>query len=137
MGGWITISGYCSRGLRPLRERSLHDGERVRGEIQNQKEEDLNGGDDHRGVREETLIRLVAQAQHESVSRQQQRPEQQRTFLPRPEHGELIGAGQFTVAVMEDVGEGEVVGEGRGHEDERREDHGSKNGNAGTAGSFT
>ena len=61
----MTISGYCRSGLRPVpsaRNASLLDGERVRGEIQNQKKENLHGGNDDRGIGEEALVGLIAQA---------------------------------------------------------------------------
>src|SRR5271157_72638 len=51
-------------------ERALHDGERVRGKIQNQQKENLHRGDDHRSVGEQPLIGLVAQAENESVASQ-------------------------------------------------------------------
>ena len=90
-------------------ERALHDGEWVRREIQNQQEENLHRGDDHRSVGEQPLIGFVAQAENEPVPGQQQRPEQQRAFLTGPQHGELIGGRQVAVAVMEDIGDGEIV----------------------------
>ena len=58
------------------REASLLDGEGVRGEIQNQQKEDLNGGDDDRGVSEEALIGFVAEAENESIAGEEQRPEE-------------------------------------------------------------
>ena len=100
------------------RNAALLDGEGVGGEIQDQKEEDLNGGDDDRGVGEEALIGLVAQAEDESVAGQQQRPEEKRAFLSGPEHGELVGGREFAVAVVVDVGDGEVVVEGGGDQHE-------------------
>ena len=118
-------------------KRALHDGERVSGEIQNQQEEDLDRGDDDGGVGEQPLIGLVAQAKDKSVSRQQQRPEQQRPFLARPQHGELIGGGQFAIAVMEDVGNGEVVAERGRDQDNGGQQHGAEGGNSGAAGGLT
>ena len=135
----MTISGYCSRGFRPVpswRKRALHDGERVRGKIQNQQKEDLHRGDDHRSVGEQALIGLVAQAEDESVAGEEQGPEQQRAFLSGPEHGELVGGGQIAVAVMENVGDGEVVVEGGRHENDAGQQHGGEGGDAGAAGGF-
>src|SRR5260370_22400130 len=97
-----------------LRKWGLDDAERVRRKIQNQQKENLHRGDHHRSVREQLLIGLVAQAENESVAGQKQRPEQQRPFLSGPQHGELIGGWEVTVAVMEDGVDGEVVAE-RGH----------------------
>ncbi len=48
------------------------------------KKENLHAGDNDRSVGEKARIGLVAQAEDESVGREQQRPEQQRTFLARP-----------------------------------------------------
>src|SRR5260370_15563670 len=94
-----------------LRKWGLDDAERVRSKIQNQQKENLHCGDHHRSVREQLLIGLVAQAENESVAGEQKRPEQQRPFLSRPQHGELIGGRQVTVDVMEDVRAGEVLAE--------------------------
>ncbi len=117
-------------------ERALHDGERVGGKIQNQQKENLHRGDDHRSVGEQPLIGFVAQAENEPVAGQEQRPEQQRAFLTGPQHGELIGGGQIAVAVMEDVGDREVVVE-RGHyEDDASQEHGGESSDSGAAGSL-
>ena len=113
------------------------DGEGVRGEIQNQKKEDLDGGDDDRGVGEEALIGLVAEAEDESVAGEEQRPEEQRAFLSGPEHGELVGGGEIAIAVVVDVGDGEIVVEGGGYENEGRQQNDDESGNAGAAGGFT
>ncbi len=102
---------------------ALHDGEGVGGEIQNQQKENLHRGDDHRSISKQSLIGFVAQAQNESVTGQEQRPEEQRAFLPRPEHGKLIGGGQVAVAVMENVGDGEVVVERGEHQHDARQQH--------------
>ena len=117
-------------------KRALHDGEGVRGKIQNQQKENLHRGDDHGSVGEQPLIGLVAQAENESVAGQQQRPEQQRTFLPGPEHGELVGGGQIAIAVMEDVGDGEVVVERGQHQNDAGQQHGGESGDSGAAGGF-
>ena len=45
MGGWITISGYCSSGFSPApsaADRAGCDGERRRGDHQQQQKEDLD-----------------------------------------------------------------------------------------------
>ncbi len=84
------------------------------------QKEDLHAGQNYRGVGEEARVGLVAEAQYESVGGEQQRPEQQRTFLPGPEHGELIRTGKIAVAVVEDVGDGEVVLEGADDEDDAK-----------------
>jgi hypothetical protein len=111
----MTISGYCSRGLRPKPSAASGaglDGERRRGEVQQQKEEDLDAGEDGRGEGGEADVDAVAQAQDEAVAGQQPRPEQQRALLAGPERGELVGGVEVAVGVVQDVGDGVVVGEG-------------------------
>ena len=100
------------------------------------QKENLHSGQNYRGVGEEAGIGLVAEAEDESVGGEQQRPEQQRTFLAGPEHGELIRPGEIAVAVVEDVGDGEIILEGANHEDEGGEKYGGEGGNAGAASGF-
>ena len=107
-------------------KRAFQKTKRVGREIHQRQEEDLHCGQDHGGVGKEPGIGLVAQAQHESIGRQQQRPEQQRTFLAGPQGCKLIRSRQIAVAMVEDVGNAEVVGkrgkdEGEGGEQDRRE----------------
>ena len=54
---------------------------------------------------------LWRSAQHEAVGGQQPAPQQQRTFLAAPERRKLVGAGQRAVGVLQDVGDGKIVGE--------------------------
>ena len=119
------------------RERAFHDGERVRREIQDHQKENLHRGHDDRSVREQPLVGFVAQAQHESVTAQQERPEQQRPFLPGPEHGELICSRQVAIAVMENVGYGEIIAKSGEDQDDRRQQHGAESGNPGAARGFS
>ena len=102
-------------------KRALHDAERARGEIQNQQKENLHRGDDHRSISKQALIGLIAQAKHKSIAGEQQRPEQQRAFLSRPQHGKLIGERQFAIAVMKNVCDGEVVVEGGSNQNDARQ----------------
>ena len=90
------------------------------GEIQQQQEENLHRGNDGRGVRKKPGISFVPQPQDKSIGGQQQRPEQQRAFLPRPQRGELVWRGQIAIAVMINVGDGEVILEGAYHQDQGR-----------------
>ena len=99
-------------------DRAFEQAERIGGEVQQQQKENLHARQNHRGVGEEARIGLVAQAQNESIGGEQQRPEQQRTFLAGPQHGELIRTGKIAVAVVEDVSDGEVVVEGADDEDD-------------------
>ena len=135
----MTISGYCRSGLRPVPsggDASLLDGERMRGKIQNRQKEDLHGGDDDRRIGEEALIGLVAQTQNESIACQQQGPEEQRAFLSRPEHGELVGDGKVAIAVVVDVSDGKVVVERGRNENERGQRDDDERRNAGAARGF-
>ena len=85
---------------------------------------------------EQLRIDLVAQPQHQRIGGQQPRPEQQRAFLSRPQRRELVGDGQVAVAVVQDVGDREVVAE-RGHH-QRHRGHGDRRpaGDAGAARGF-
>src|SRR5208337_1559423 len=58
-------------------------------------------------------------------------------FLPGPQDGELIGGGQVAVAVMENVGDGEVVIERGQHKHDARQQHGGESCDSGAAGGFT
>src|SRR5208282_2433937 len=87
-------------------------------------------------VGEEARVSFVAQAENESVGGQQQGPEQQRTFLTRPQHGKLVRTGEIAVAVVKNVGDGEVVAESAYDEDHRREQDSGEGGDAGAAGGF-
>src|SRR6266850_4823583 len=83
------------------RERAFHDGERVRREIQDHQKENLHCGDNYRSMCEQALVGLVAEPQNKSVTAEQKRPEQQRSFLAGPQYGELVSSGQLPIAVME------------------------------------
>ena len=110
--------------------------ERRRREVDQQQEEDLDAGEDRRGVGGELDVDLVADAEDESVGGEQQRPEQQRAFLAGPERGELVGRGQRAVGVLGDVGDGEVVGEGGPDQGKGGAGGGEEAGDAGAAGGF-
>src|SRR5437660_579625 len=83
----------------------------MRGDIQQEQEENLHARDDNRGISKKTRVGLIAQPQNESVCCKQQRPEQQRPFLSGPENRELIRARKILVAVVKDVGDREIIGE--------------------------
>ncbi len=113
---------------------SLHQREGRRGEVEQQEEEDLHAGEDGRGIGGEPDVDLVAHAQHEAVGGEQPRPEEQRAFLPGPERGELVRAGQGAVGMVEDVGDGEIVGESGPDQRERGGGDRDEAGDAGAAG---
>src|SRR5581483_4192439 len=100
------------------RKLPLHDGERVGGEIQQQEKENLHGSYYDRRISKQPLIGLMPQPQDESVTGQQQRPEQQQALLPRPQSGKLVGGRQVTIAVVKDVSNREVVGERRHYQND-------------------
>ncbi len=140
IGGWITISGYCRRGFSPLPSARIGPSSKPKGlaaKFDQRKKEDLHSGKNDRGVGEKAGIRLVAQAQDKTVSGQQQRPEQNRAFLPGPQRRELIRSGKIAVAVVEDVGDGEIVAEGGDHQRDRGEQNCSENGHSCAAGGFS
>ena len=53
-----------------------------------------------------------------------------------PESSEFVGRGQVTIAVMENVGDGKIIIESCGNQDDSRQDNGGKRGNARTARRF-
>ena len=117
-------------------KRASHQRERMSGKIQQQEEEDLNCSDDGGSIGKQPGIRLMSQPQHQSVGRQQQRPEQQRPFLPRPQRGELVGRGEIAITVMVDVSNGEIVLESGGHQHGGREKYQGKSRNTRSSGGF-
>ena len=86
------------------------DRERRRGEVQDGQKEDLNSGEDCGREGGEADIDAMADAQNESISREQERPEEQRPFLARPDCGELVRPPEGAVGVVQDVGDGVVAG---------------------------
>ena len=65
-------------------ERTLEQAEGIRGEVDEREEEDLHCGEDDGRIGEEARVGFVAQAEDEAVTSEQERPEQQRTFLAGP-----------------------------------------------------
>ena len=110
---------------------ALEQPERIGGEIYQSKKKYLHARQNYRRVGEQAGIGFVAQAEDEAVSGQEKRPEEDGTFLARPEGGELIRSGKIAVAVMKDVGDGEIVAEGGDHEGDRGENNESENDDAG------
>src|SRR5579871_2304514 len=79
----------------------------------------------------------MAQAEDETVSGEKERPEEKRAFLTGPERGELIRSGKVAIAVMKDVGNGEVVAECGDHKGQCREEHAGEDDDSGAARGFT
>src|SRR5207302_7670825 len=73
----------------------------------------------------------------QSIGAEQQRPEQQRSLLPRPQGSELIMCRQVVVAVVQNVSNREVVLKSRYNKHERGEENARAHGNSGAPGSFT
>ena len=99
---------------------------RIRGEIQQQQKEDLDGGNHHRRMSKQANISFVTQPQYQSVAGKQQRPEKQRAFLPRPQRRKLVRQWQVAIAVMKDVGDRKVVAERRRDQHHGPEKHAPK-----------
>jgi hypothetical protein len=104
--------------------------------LSNKQEEDLDAGQDGGGVSGEGDVDLMPQAEHEAVGGQQPGPKQQRSLLARPQRGELVGSGQGAIGMMEDVGDGEVVGKGGVDQGDGRAGDGKKAADAGPPGGF-
>ena len=135
----MTISGYWRRGLRPwpswARATGL-DGKGRGGEVQEEKEEDLDAREDGGGVGGEADVNAVADAQDEAVGAEKPGPEKKRAFLSGPEGGELVGGVQVSVGMGQDVGDGEVVGEGGPGESEGGAGHHDEGADSGAARGF-
>src|SRR2546427_6692935 len=56
------------------------------------------------------MLAAVGEQNGENVNRKQEAPEKQRAFLPRPDGREFKECRERAVAVLHDVGHGEVVG---------------------------
>ena len=56
--------------------------------------------------------------------------------MTRPESSEFVGRRQVTIAVVENVGDGKIVIERCGNQDDSRQDNGGKRGDARTARRF-
>src|SRR5882757_921991 len=104
------------------------------GKIQQQQKENLYRGDDDGGVSKKPGIGLMAQSKHQPVSRQQERPEQQRAFLPRPQGGEFIGCGKISITVMVDVSNRKIVLESGSDQHDSSQKNQGKSGNTCAAG---
>src|SRR4029078_12022350 len=91
------------------------------GEIHQQQEENLYRGNDGGSIGRKPGFSFVPQPQDESVSRQQQRPEQQQALLSRLQSGEFVWRRQTAIAVMKNVGDREIILEGGDDQDESGE----------------
>src|SRR5450631_474340 len=83
--------------------RSFHEGEGRRSEVDHGQEKDLNCGQNRASVSIEFYIRLVGEAQYESVGAQQPGPQQKGTFLAAPQGCEFVRGGEGTIGVLQDV----------------------------------
>src|ERR1700722_11107136 len=106
----------------------------MRREIQRGQEENLDARWNNGNRREEARIGLVTQAEDESIRGQQQRPEQERALLAGPQHGKLVRTGEVPVAVVENVGNGEIIAEGADDEHYGSKKNGGERDDAGRDG---
>jgi len=118
-------------------KRSWREGERRRGEDQQQQEKDLNASQDRRSIRGEGDIDLMPQAQDKTVAGEQPCPEDQGALLSGPQGGELVVPGECPVRVVQDVIDRVVVGEGGPDHSQCSDRHGNEAGYAGTARGLT
>jgi len=82
---------------------------------------------------EQPLVRPMAKAQNKSITGEQQRPKKQRAFLARPQGRELICRREVAIAVLVDVGDGEIVRESGMNQDCGREQNRYERGDASSA----
>src|ERR1035438_3212437 len=90
---------------------ALQERERRRGEVDDGEEEDLHGGENRSGVGVELDVGFVGEAEYESVGAEQPCTQEQRAFLTAPKRCEFVRSGKGAIGMLEDVGDGEVVGE--------------------------
>src|ERR1700733_6224217 len=123
---WIqsTAVGTCG---------AFEQAEGLRREVHERKKEDLEAAQNKRSIGEEARIGFVAKAENEAVSGEQERPEEQGSFLSGQERGEFVRAREVAIAVMKDVGDGEIVAESRDDEGECGEEQRSKEGDSSAA----
>ena len=79
----------------------------------------------------------MAQAENQAIGCQQQGPEQQRTFLPRPQNRKLVGRRQIAIAVLKNVGDREIVLKRRSDQHARSQQDNRESGDARPAGGFS
>jgi len=118
-------------------EWALDEAEGIRGETHQREKENLDASQNHGRVGEEAGISFVPEAKDECISGEQEGPEEQRAFLSGPQGCELVGSGKSAVAVVKDVGDGEVVSESGDNQGNGSQDNGAEYDNAGAASGFT
>src|SRR5438552_14593128 len=84
----------------------------------------------------QAFVRFVTQSKNEPVAGEQQRPEQERAFLSRPEGREFIWQRQIAVAVMKNVSNREIVAKCGRYQDDRSKKHRAEAGDASAPGSL-
>jgi len=114
-------------------ERALDEPEGIGSEVYQQEKEDLDCGDDDRGVGEQALVGFVAKPEDEGVSGEQERPEKKRAFLSGPENREFVRTGKVMVTVMEQVGDGEIIAERGNDQSDGGEEDGTEDCDTGPA----
>jgi hypothetical protein len=102
------------------RDRARQTGKGQCLEVEQKKKEDLDASQNGRRKGGKPEAGCVPQANDEAEPCQQPGPQQQRSLLARPERGKLVRCGQRAVGFVQDVGEGEVVGEDRPQQREDR-----------------
>ncbi len=95
--------------IRPRRRQRL---ERAFYEVIQRQEENLHPGQHHPDVRHQLAVLVPVGNQHrKNINGQQEAPEKQRTFLPRPQRRYLIKCGKVAIAVGHNIGGGKIVTE--------------------------
>ena len=81
-------------------------------EIVQREEEKLHADHNDADVRHQfRMLAAIGEQNGKDVNRKQEAPEKQRALLPRPDSRELEKCRQRAVAVLDDVGHGEIVGQ--------------------------
>ena len=97
--------------MAPLGAGGTQNVERAGDEIIQRQEEELHADHDHADVGHQLgMLAAIGEQNGENVDREQEAPEQQRAFLPRPDGREFEKGRERAVAVLHHVGHREVVG---------------------------
>ncbi len=109
---------------RSIRTRHRQRLERASHKIVQRQKENLHAGHHHADVGHQFAILVPVRDEHgKNVNREEETPEEQRSFLPRPERCNLVKRREVAIAVRNDVGVREIVAEKQVLEAECREEN--------------
>ncbi len=130
----ISPRDVVHHAIGPRRRQHL---ERAGHEVVQRQEENLHSGHHHTDVRHQLAVLVPVGEQHrKNINGQQEAPEQQRAFLPRPQRRNFIKCGKVAIAVGYHVRDGKVIAEEKIFEAERCEENQAASGHPGLPRTF-